>query len=188
MMFSSLMRLRARRVSDYLSNHIRPEGSLLDLGCGDGSVASCLGRRLSLRVSGADVVLQRERHIPVVRYDGIRLPFRDSSFETVMLLWVLHHTKNPGEVIREAARVSRGRVFVMECCFAGSLQKRMLGLIDYMENRPSGIAVPMNFRTAGEWRKMFREAGLETICHRTGFRVHWLDPTRNVLFCLRVSS
>jgi ubiquinone/menaquinone biosynthesis C-methylase UbiE len=188
MMFSSLMRLRARRVSDYLSNHIKPGGSLLDLGCGDGSVASCLGKRLALRVSGADVVLQRERHIPVVRYDGISLPFRDSSFDTVMLIWVLHHAKNPGEVLREAARVSRGRVLVMECCFTTPLQKRILGILDYMENRPSGIPVPLNFRSVWEWRRMFREAKLEPLYHNTGFRVHWIDPTKNVLFSLRAPS
>ena len=187
-MLSSLMGLRARRVSGYLSGHIRPGGSLLDLGCGDGSVASSLGRRLGLRVSGVDVVLQKKSHIPVVRYDGRNLPFRDRSFDTVMLIWVLHHTENPVGVLREAARVSRGEIVVMECHFRTPAQKRLLGIIDYLENRPSGIHVPMNFNTIRKWRNIFGEAGLEVVSEHTGFGVHWTDPTMNVLFVLRNSS
>jgi ubiquinone/menaquinone biosynthesis C-methylase UbiE len=187
-MLSSLMSLRARRVSNYISGHISPGGSLLDLGCGDGSVASRLGRMLELRVSGADVVLQKKSYIPVVRYDGRSLPFKDRSFDTVMLIWVLHHTENPVEVLREATRVSRGEIAVMECHFRTPAQKRLLGFIDYLENRPSGISVPMNFNSIGGWRDIFRKAGLEIVSENTGFGVHWLDPTSNVFFILRKTS
>lgn len=32
---------------------------------------------------------------PVIRGDGARLPFRDGSFGSVILLWMLYHLEEP---------------------------------------------------------------------------------------------
>jgi SAM-dependent methyltransferase len=186
-----LMGFRARRVSSYLSSLPAhpPRGScLLDLGCGDGSVSSALSRRLSLRVTGADVTLQRRRHVPTIRYDGLSLPFPDRSFDCTLLVWVLHHTPDPGAVLREAARVTRDRILVMEVNYRTPFQKALLKAIDWTENRPSGINVPLNFHTISEWESIFQESGLSVESVRPGFRVSRLDPTKNVLFVLRPFS
>jgi ubiquinone/menaquinone biosynthesis C-methylase UbiE len=183
----SLNLLRARRVSGYLSEHIKPNSSLLDIGCGDGLIAKHLEERLSIRATGADVVLQKRRHIPTIRCDGSELPFESKSFDTVMLIWVLHHSDDPGKLLAEAARISRNSVLVMEAYFITPLQKRILKAIDYIENKPIGVPVPLNFHTLCEWRTIFREAGLKEVSEHMHFSVHSIDPTKNVLFVLKPS-
>jgi len=78
-----------------------------------------LGRRGGTSVNGSSVfrcakALAQKHAMRYVVCGGVRLPFADGEFDTVLLLSVLHHAKSPEAVLAEAARVARHRVIVFE--------------------------------------------------------------------------
>lgn len=111
--------VRARKVC----GQVRPfvcGSNLLDLGCGDGRVGLCLsdgGRSVSL----ADIIDYRHTDCSALHFhlmaDSSKLPYGDAAFDTVLLLTVLHHSSNPLSLLREAARVTRHRLILIESVF-----------------------------------------------------------------------
>src|SRR5687768_12448825 len=76
---------------------------VLDVGCGDGSIArAVMDRRPDVEIEGIDVLVRPETHIPVTEFDGTRIPHGDRSFDAVMFVDVLHHTDDATVLLREA--------------------------------------------------------------------------------------
>jgi SAM-dependent methyltransferase len=90
--------------------NIAPElrGPVLDVGCGDGRLASLLANRVSwVGVDSSFVQLEANPHRPAVIADMRALPFRDGVFAEVAHLWCLYHVDDPHVAIGEAKRVLR---------------------------------------------------------------------------------
>lgn len=94
------------------------EGPLLDLGSGTGHLSARLQRELGLEVVTADV---SDIHVvgppPVSIADGV-LPFEAGTFSASLLLFVLAYPNDPGGVLMEAARVTRGPIILMQSLHA----------------------------------------------------------------------
>jgi SAM-dependent methyltransferase len=95
---------------------VAPElrGPILDVGCGNGRLASLLGNDVSwIGVDSSPTQLAANPYRPVVQADMRALPFRYGAFAEVSHLWCLYHLPDPLEAITEAARVLRpgGRYF-----------------------------------------------------------------------------
>lgn len=91
--------------------YVRPETSVLDLGCGRGGVVELFWRDVKL-AAGLDpdvssLTEHRAPGMPVLRGVGERLPFTGESFDLIVCLWVLEHVKEPLNVLREVRRVLR---------------------------------------------------------------------------------
>ena len=86
----------------------------LDVGCGDRPYeylfkdAKYIG--IDVEVSGRDLTKKK----PDVFYDGINIPFEQSSFDLVFCTQVLEHVNNPGNLLNEMYRVLKpnGRLVV----------------------------------------------------------------------------
>jgi SAM-dependent methyltransferase len=94
-------------------------GPVLDVGCGEGRLASLLGTDVRwIGVDASPTQLTANPYRPVVRADMRALPFRDGAFAEVTQLWCLYHLADPVVAIAEAARVLApgGRYFA--CCAA----------------------------------------------------------------------
>ncbi|HLK38350.1 MAG TPA: metalloregulator ArsR/SmtB family transcription factor [Polyangiaceae bacterium] len=91
-------------------------GDVVDIGCGDGSVAQLLRWRArswtcvdrSARVlSAARDRLAAVKGVTFIEGDAHALPLGDAAFDAALLLHVLTQVKQPATVITEAARVLR---------------------------------------------------------------------------------
>ncbi len=155
-------RRRVRVLCDHLTGMI-PSGttSLLDVGCGDGWLASLVGRaRPEIRVSGMDVLVREGTHIPVSGFDGYTLPCEAGSFDAVMMVDVLHHTEDPSVLLREAARVSRRWVLLKDHHLQGVGASSTLRFMDWISNARYGVVLPYNYQTPARWTELFAGAGL----------------------------
>jgi methionine biosynthesis protein MetW len=94
------------------------EGSVLDLGCGDGILLSRLGKKnpgsCGLDISPEAVKRCAAQGIAAEVFDfsAEALPFPDASFDYVVMLDVLEHVYDPARLLSEAARVSRASLII----------------------------------------------------------------------------
>jgi SAM-dependent methyltransferase len=158
---------RVRVLAEHLADAIPSRGHVLDLGCGDGSVAIALMQlRPDLKVEGVDVFVRPNARIPVTEYDGKTLPFVDGSFDYVTIVDVLHHTEDPAAVLTEAARVARLGIIVKDHLLEGPLAGPTLRLMDWVGNRGHNVVLPYNYLTRAEWQGAFYRARLNTVSSR----------------------
>jgi SAM-dependent methyltransferase len=151
---------RVERVTRALAAQIGRAASLLDVGCGDGTVARGIGAAIGAeRVAGVDVLVRPETAIPVTPYDGERLPFADGAFEAVVISDVLHHCASPVAVLREALRVAARVVAVKDHFRFDRLSGAILLAMDQVGNAAPGVLVRGTYFSAGEWSALVREAG-----------------------------
>jgi SAM-dependent methyltransferase len=147
---------RVRVLSDHLVDLIPPGARVLDVGCGDGLLTSLLQqRRTDLEVSGIDVLVRPESHIPLKRFDGRVIPYEDASFDVVMFVDVLHHTEDPLILLREAVRVARRAIVIKDHTCNGVLASLTLRFMDRVGNARHGVALPYNYWPRQKWMQAF---------------------------------
>lgn len=94
-------------------------GSVLDIGCGDGTVMAFCNRHGKFCVIGADIFLPSLRkaleiccYQDMIQCDVRYLPFKVKSFDAVVILEVIEHLKrNQGEIVlRQLENIARNYV------------------------------------------------------------------------------
>ncbi len=180
-MLQGLQRFRSRRkvawIRRFLPRLVHPL-EVLDIGAGEGYVGEALHGRTGARVTLADVVGMNRTRLPHLQFDGSRLPFADAAFDATVLYFVLHHAENQEAVLREALRVSRRRVVIVESVFVGNSDLRRLTLLDRWANRlrSGGLMNEqedhLHFRRASEWRTFIAGCGGTLVAERR--RGRWL--------------
>jgi len=146
---------------------------LLDLGAGEAFVAAALHGRDGLIVCSVDVGLFGKAPLPYVAYDGLRLPFRDATFDTTLVLLTLHHCAAPDAVLDEALRVTRQRLIVMESVYRTRVEHFWLNLLDHRLNRyrhGGRMTAAPAFGRPEHWEALFGARGLRTV------ETRWLGP------------
>lgn len=152
---------RIRVLCERLEPLIPADASLLDVGCGDGAVTARLAaERDDLTVSGIDVLPWDDAHIPVKTFDGLRLPHPDDAFDVVLLSDVLHHSEDPEQLLREAARVARTCVVLKDHTLSGLLAGPTLRFMDEVGNRRFGVRRTGDYWTEPRWRDTIERLGL----------------------------
>lgn len=156
-----VMSRRVRVLASHLARRIPPNATVLDVGSGDGRLASLVARaRPDISVSGVDVLIRTRTAIPTLHYDGLHLPFADASMDVVMLIDVLHHAAEPDAVLREAARVARHSVLVKDHRCEGPIDAFILRCMDWVGNAPHGVALTYRYLSEEESRAAFSAARL----------------------------
>ncbi len=152
---------RARVIAARLANLVPTGASVLDVGCGDGEIASLLQqRRRDVTVRGVDVLVRAGTRVPVEEFDGRKLPFADGAFDAVTFVDVLHHCQWPVELLAEARRVARRAIIVKDHALQGFGAERTLQFMDGVGNRRYGVALPYNYFRPDQWSDAFTLLGL----------------------------
>jgi ubiquinone/menaquinone biosynthesis C-methylase UbiE len=155
---------RVRVLCERLSRLLPQGASVLDIGCGDGLLASLIGKaRPDVRVSGIDVLVRSDTHVPVSAFDGRIVPRASKSVDVVLFVDVLHHAADPMTLMREATRVARQAVVIKDHTLNGFLAYRTLKFMDDVSNKRHGIALPHNYWPEGTWRNVFPAVGLNIV-------------------------
>ena len=125
----SVLRSHRRRTAAnsaaFLLPHLLSDMTLLDVGCGPGTVTVDLAERLTqgsvVGVDASDDVLESARgladahgtkNISFEHANAYELPFEDSSFDVVFAHQLLQHLSDPVAALREMKRVAKPGGFV----------------------------------------------------------------------------
>jgi len=153
---------RVRVLADWLAKLLPRGASVLDVGCGDGLLASVVKReRPDLNIAGIDVLVREGTHVAVMPFDGANIPFPDDSIDAITFVDVLHHTVDPMILLREAHRVARTHVIIKDHTVDGWLARPTLRFMDWVGNARHGVALPYNYWTRAQWVTAFAELGWE---------------------------
>jgi SAM-dependent methyltransferase len=147
---------RVRVLSETLAAQIPQNASVLDIGCGDGTVGSLITNlRPDVKLHGVEVMARPDCKIPCTAFDGTTLPFAKASFDVCMLVDVLHHTRDVRVLLQEAARVSRSFVLIKDHLNETVLDLWTLRLMDWVGNRPYGVNLTYNYQSRDQWSSHF---------------------------------
>ncbi|CDY76606.1 Homoserine O-acetyltransferase [Caballeronia glathei] len=97
-----------------IARWVEPRATVLDLGCGDGSLLSLLGEELDvngfgIEINDAGVLACAQKGVNVIQQnleDGLRL-FEDDSFDFAILSQTLQTIHQTAAILRETVRVGR---------------------------------------------------------------------------------
>ncbi len=151
---------RMRVLSDCLNNLLPDQGTVLDVGCGNGIISKqIMAAKPLLSIQGIDVLARSSCAIPVKLYDGFSFPFADNSFDVVMFVDVLHHTADPLQLLIEAKRIARRSIVLKDHLCDNSYALRVLTFMDWVGNRSHGVDLPYNYWSSDEWSRAWKEIG-----------------------------
>jgi len=180
---------RAKSMVNLFIDKIAEGERVLDLGCGFGDVSKILIDEKGCDCTLVDVnnfLLNKE--LEVILYDGERLMFEDEEFDTVLLIEVLHHCSNPEQVLSEAARVSCGKIIIIEGVFDSWWERSRTMIVDSLINLEF-LGHPHQNKQIPEWIRLFKKLRLE-VTYQKEFTMKFLKvfTFHGVVFILKNNS
>jgi SAM-dependent methyltransferase len=146
---------RRARLDRLLGDFLATPRTILDVGCGTGSMLERLDGRhrlagVDLRLDGLNRAAARTDGALLVHADAADLPFRDGVFDLVLLLDVLEHMDDRA-ALREARRVLR----------PGGLAAIIVPALPWLWSGRDRVAVHLRRYTRTSLATTVRDAGLD---------------------------
>lgn len=158
---------------------MKKEGSMLDIGCGDGDFI-IKARGLFKEITGIDISsirLQKAKSkLNKLKINNIRLkkvnvnqglPFRDEKFDVITTIAVLEHLFDPYFVISEARRVLKknGIIFIEVPNIAFILRRLELlfGILPGTSNQSGWDGGHLHYFTESSLKKLLEDSGFQVI-------------------------
>lgn len=149
---------------DEIKEFIKKDDSIIEIGAGTGDIVELLKKNGYKKVTPVDVVdLSFIPSVKPIIYSG-KIPFGDNKFDAALLITVLHHCKNPTEVLKDAARVAK-KVIIVEETYENNFQKYSTFIWDSITNLEF-FNHPHSNKTDNEWQSVFKKLGLKIIKSR----------------------
>jgi len=181
--FQKIVRQRSEVVVSRVLPYLKNSKKIIDIGSGTGDVT------LLLKKNGKDVTpidvadFHGLRLVEPVIYDGKTLPFPDKSFDTALLLMVLHHTLNPHTVFSEAARVAK-EIVLIETSFTTPINKWFTVVSDSVGNLRLD-AFWSSYKSDKEWTEFFNSQGFKIVESKKYHDHNFGLPFLHIAYCLK---
>ena len=156
-----ILKARAKGLANTVSPYLNKDELILDIGPASCTVTEALIKQ-NLKVFPLDIENFSivDAVLPTI-YDGYKMPFKDNQFDTSLLLFVLHHTPDPMEVLIEAQRVSR-KIIVFEDIVTSPTHKSLTAALDSLINLEF-YNQPHTNKRDDEWKSIFSQLGLKVL-------------------------
>lgn len=171
-----------KRIYYYFSEFISKKDRILDIGAGRGYTTKILKNK------GIDAVASDIDNF--LRFDDLEFVksnklknIKSKSFTKSILIFVLHHCRNPEQVLKEAKRLTKNKIIIFEEYYTNPLEKLILKINDNLFNLNFSINMPYNFKSLEEWDNIFKKLGLKKVYEKRKI-LFFPVPARKVLFVL----
>jgi ubiquinone/menaquinone biosynthesis C-methylase UbiE len=149
---------------------IKKQYTILDVGCGKGSTAAFLAREYDVRIIGIDLSSimvsscrsktdkeEMDQRISFLVGDGENLPFRDSSFDAVIIESAFSLFPDKALAVRDICRVlkSNGRLIISDFILKGTVDRELQKQINF----PCCLSGALRFE---EFIQLFELAGFKS--------------------------
>jgi len=168
MPLNPLLTRALNEISEYhrcYRTHFAGAASLLDIGVGSGlALQHVIQQNPQLSAIGIDIRDLRlpNVNVPLQIYNGRSIPFADNYFEVSLIFYVLHHCEDPQQVLREAIRVTRGKIIIIEEFDRSNADETSLDLTERQSHRALGIPpdLPYHLFDQPEFEQMLQHHNL----------------------------
>ena len=159
-----VFRRRTRVLAAVLADLVPSGTTLLDVGCGDGTIACLIGQtKPNVSIQGLEVMPRRSCLIECKGFDGTTIPFPESSVDMCLFVDVLHHTDHIEELLREARRVSRRYVLIKDHLCESRFDHAVLSFMDWVGNRAHEVVLPYNYQSKVQWNRILSTCGFRLL-------------------------
>jgi ubiquinone/menaquinone biosynthesis C-methylase UbiE len=159
-----IYKYRLEVLSEMIIPFLAGGDKVLDIGCGSGRLGEMILESSrcpeNLKYTGIEKLPRGGEPIEVIKYDGDKLPMETESFDVVILADVLHHEKNPLQLLKEGRRVSKKRVIIKDHKKEFIFDQLRISILDSIANKPHGIKCIFKYYTLKEWHRIISEAKL----------------------------
>lgn len=171
-LIEKIVRNMVTRTVDFLEDFIREGEHIIDIGGGGGWISQELQARKKTKNLILDVINLNQTDLPLIIYDGKNMPFDNNTFDTAILVCVLHHCQDPSKVLEEAKRIVKNRIIIIEDISNGRFGGVALRCKDALVNIAFCLLanslkeitnLPFYFKTIPEWEKTFKDLNLEVV-------------------------
>jgi len=157
-------RRRTRVLAAILADLVPAGTNLLDVGCGDGTIAYLIGQtKPTVSIQGLEVMPRPSCLIECREFDGTTIPLPESAVDMCLFVDVLHHTDHSEELLREARRVARRYVLIKDHLCESRFDHAVLSFMDWVGNCPHGVVLAYNYRSKAQWNRMLSACGLRPV-------------------------
>lgn len=158
--------------------------TILDIGCGDMLFADYVMKNKNVLITGTDIINDCGERKDFVLCDENKLPFKDNSFDAVVACFSFHHIRDQDKMMKEAVRVSRNKIIVVEGVYKNLFQKSSLYFLDWLGEFSSNLSVltPIRFRTEIGWKKLIEDSGAEVVSSKSTLATFSLSRLRYSVF------
>ncbi len=176
---------KARKVTNHCKKFVH--GKVLDLGAGRCYIAKHIQETCNVEVKCIDIDDLNETNLELIVYDGKKIPFKNNEFDTVLIVYVLHHCEDPLEVLKECKRVckSGGKIIIFEDIG----HKFPTYVFDWIGNKLHNVEAPLNFKKHDEWLRIFKDLSLKLVYSEDGVEKQVFYPgVGHTMFVLGVKK
>ncbi|MGQ0815202.1 MAG: class I SAM-dependent methyltransferase [Gemmatimonadota bacterium] len=159
-LFGWKRRREAAATLEHAPNFLQPGDKVLDIGCGMGYAVDVLREDYNAVTFACDVVFAGHQLQRFAIFDGRNLPYADKSVDVALLIFVLHHAQDASILLREAARIARRAVIVVEDTPRTRLGKSWGRIHIRRFSRRHNIPWTGRIRSDHEWHQLFRSLAM----------------------------